>query len=82
MLVDLGKTHSSEMASWKLAYGFISYNILWIMCNNLEHNGAYNFNIYNELNSSEIFALSNKSFINRHIKLLSFFCKEKLSLIQ
>ncbi len=29
MLVDLGKTHSSEMASWKLAYGFIMFIIYY-----------------------------------------------------
>ena len=28
MLVNLGKTHSSEMASWKLAYGFILFIIM------------------------------------------------------
>ena len=30
MLVDLGKTHSSEMASWKLAYGFILLSLIHI----------------------------------------------------
>ena len=83
MLVDLVK-HTSEMASWKLAYGFILYIILWIQCTvNLEDNRHVTFTILFLLSliPSGNFALYySKSLMKyrQHVKFLSIFYKKKI----
>ena len=84
MLVDLGKTHSSEMASWKLAYGFIMFiiyygisaMIIWEITNEI----TFTILFLLFLIPSGNFALYySKSLVKyrQHLKFLSVFYKKR-----
>ena len=84
LLVDLGKKHSSEMASWKLAYGFILFIIYYGI------SAMIIWEITNEITFTILFLLSlipsgnfalyySKSLVKyrQHLKFLSVFYKKR-----
>ena len=84
MLVDLDKTHSSEMASWKLAYGFIMFIIYYGI------SAMIIWEITSEITFTILFLLSlipsgnfalyySKSLVKyrQHLKFLSVFYKKR-----
>ena len=84
MLVDLGKTHSSEVASWKLAYGFIIFMIYYglsvMIIWNITGHITFTLLLLISLIPSGNFALYySKSLMKyrQHVKFLSFFYKKR-----
>ena len=84
MLVDLGKTHSSEMASWKLAYGFILFIIyygfsLLIIWNLTEHITFTILFLITLIPSGNFALYYSKSLMKyrQHVKFLSVFYKRR-----
>ena len=84
LLVDLGKKHSSEMASWKLAYGFILFIIYYGI------SAMIIWEITSEITFTILFLLSlipsgnfalyySKSLVKyrQHLKFLSVFYKKR-----
>ena len=84
LLVDLGKKHSSEMASWKLAYGFflfiIYYGISAMLIWEITREITFTIFFLLSLIPSGNFALYYKKSLvkyRQHVKFLSVFYKKR-----
>ena len=84
MLVDLGKTHSSEMASWKLAYGFIlfiiyygfSLLIIWDLTEHITFTILFLITLIPSGNFALYYSKSLMKY-RQHLKFLSVFYKRR-----
>ena len=86
MLVDLGKTHSSEMASWKLAYGFILFIIyygfsallIWKITGQITFTILFLLSLIPSGNFALYYSKSLMKY-RQHVKFLSIFYKKRNS---